>query len=297
MVVSANFVGNVQVGGPTASSGPAVSRQVGRLGLRHLVWRRLSWWWELASIATVYVIYEASRALSAPHVNRAMTHGRDVVAAERWLHMGIEAPLNRFLTAWDPLADAAGYYYSTLHFVVTPLVLVYLWRRHPEAYPRLRSALIMITGVALAVFILWPVAPPRFTDPALSDTLVRQHILGSNGHGVSSLINQYAAMPSLHVGWAVWCALAVVLSARSRWRHLAWLYPAATTFVVLATANHYLLDAVAGAALTLSVVFLVRPARPRLATISLLAEPVAVPVAVRREVRDEHAGVRETCTR
>jgi PAP2 superfamily len=84
-------------------------------------------------------------------------------------------------------------------------------------------------------------------------------------HGVTSLINQYAAMPSLHVGWAIWCAAAVVATTHSRWRHLAWLYPAATTFVVMATANHYLLDALAGAVLMaacLAVTYRVR-GKPR----------------------------------
>jgi hypothetical protein len=105
------------------------------------------------------------------------------------------------------------------------------------------------TSAANLVFWTWPAAPPRFAVPGMTDVLDHYHILGSGDpHGPDSLVNLYAAMPSLHVAWAAWCAAAVVLATRSRWRHLAWLYPAATTFVVLATANHFVLDVAAGLA-------------------------------------------------
>ena len=222
-----------------------------------LVWRRLPWWLEVATMGVCYLIYEATRALTAPQKSLAFAHGADVLHIERWAHLDPEFALNRLLNSWDTISDVAGYYYSTCHFVVTPLVLIYLWWRHPQAYPRLRSALVITTAIGLLVFVTWPVAPPRFMAHGFTDTLVRYHIMGmSNPHGVTGLINQYAAMPSLHVGWAIWCAAAIVVTSRSRWRHLAWLYPATTTFVVMATANHYLLDAAAGAALVLAAIAL-----------------------------------------
>ena len=101
------------------------------------------------------------------------------------------------------------------------------------------------------MFWTWPAAPPRFAVPGMTDVLDRYHILGSGDpHGPDRLVNLYAAMPSLHVAWAAWCAAAVVIATRGRWRHLAWLYPAATTLDVLATANHFLADAAAGLAVT-----------------------------------------------
>src|SRR4051794_14258518 len=85
----------------------------------------------------------------------------------------------------------------------------------------------------------------------MADVLVRYRILGAgDAHGPDSLVNLYAAMPSLHVAWAAWCAAAIVAATRGRWRHLAWLYPGATSLVVLATANHFLADAAAGLAVT-----------------------------------------------
>ena len=130
-------------------------------------------------------------------------------------------------------------------------------------FGRLRSALVLATTGANLVFWTWPVAPPRFSVPGMTDVLVRYHILGAaSPHGPSSLVNLYAAMPSLHVAWACWCAAAVVTATRTRWRHLAWLYPAATTLVVLASANHFLLDAAAGLAITTLGLLATRAHRP-----------------------------------
>ena len=149
------------------------------------------------------------------------------------------------------LAETAGYYYGLAHFIVTPLVLAWLWLRRPTMFGPLRSALVLATTGANVVFWTWPVAPPRFAVPGMTDVLVRYRILGAGSpHGPDSLVNLYAAMPSLHVAWAAWCAVALVAATRGRWRHLAWLYPAATTFVVLATANHFLADAAGGLAVT-----------------------------------------------
>src|SRR5262249_56257506 len=96
---------------------------------------------------------------------------------------------------------------------------------------------------AEGAFGAWPAAPPRFSVPGMTDILVTRDILGAaHPHGATSLVNLYAAMPSLHVAWAAWCATAIVTTTGTRWRHLAWLYPAATILVVLASANHFLLD-------------------------------------------------------
>src|SRR5262249_10833957 len=148
-------------------------------------------------------------------------------------------------------AETAGYYYGLAHFIITPLVLAWLWLARPAAFGPLRSALVLATTAANVVFWTWPAAPPRFAVPGLADVLVRYRILGAgDAHGPDSPVNLSAAMPSLHVAWAAWCAAAIVAAARGRRRHLAWLYPAATTFVVLATANHFLADAAAGLAIT-----------------------------------------------
>ena len=181
----------------------------------------------------------------------AIAHAAGLWRAERWLHLDIEPSLNHLAAARPVLAETAGYYYGLAHFIVTALVLAWLWLRRQAAFGPLRSALVLATTAANVVFWTWPVAPPRFAVPGMTDVLVRDRILGAGRpHGPDSLVNLYAAMPSLHVAWAAWCAAALVAATRGRWRHLAWLYPAATTVVVLATANHFLLDAAAGLAVT-----------------------------------------------
>jgi PAP2 superfamily protein len=225
-----------------------------------LTWRRLPWWAEVVTIAAGYAGYEVLRALSPTRVDTAAAHAHSVLTVERWVHMDGELAADHWLNARHVLSLAGGYYYGTMHFLVTPIVLGLMWWRRPEQYPWLRSALVLTSLVCLVVFWAWPVAPPRFAQPGSIDTLVTRHLFGTaNPHGVSGLINEYAAMPSLHVGWALWCAAAVVVTARSRWRHLAWLYPLATTADVISTGNHFVLDCVAGALLVTVMLWLTGP--------------------------------------
>jgi hypothetical protein len=204
---------------------------------------------EAATVGAGYAGYSLIRlALSAGH-HAAFTHAVQVWRAERHLHLNFEPFLNHIAAAHPPVAEFIGYYYGLLHFIVTPLILLWLYLRRPAAFPRLRSALFLTTTAANIVFWTWPLAPPRFTVPGATDILAAQDILGAaHPHGATSLVNLYAAMPSLHVAWAAWCAAAVVCASRARCRHLAWLYPCATTFVVLASANHFVLDALGGLA-------------------------------------------------
>jgi PAP2 superfamily len=216
-----------------------------------LAWPRLPAAAEVAIVAAGYAGYALVRLAVRASRPAAIAHAAGLWRAERWLHLDIEPSLNHLAAARPVLAETAGYYYGLAHFIVTPLVLAWLWLRRPAAFGRLRSALVLATTAANVVFWTWPAAPPRFAVAGMTDVLVRYRILGAgDAHGPDGLVNLYAAMPSLHVAWAAWCAAAIVAATRSRWRHLAWLYPAATTFVVLATASHFVLDAAAGLAVT-----------------------------------------------
>ncbi|HEY2442189.1 MAG TPA: phosphatase PAP2 family protein [Streptosporangiaceae bacterium] len=236
-----------EVGAPSRPPSPAAR---GRLRWRGLAWPRLPAWLELVTILAGYGAYALVRFGVRASRRTAFLHAAEMWRFERWLHADVEPQLNRLIAAHVTLADAVGYYYGLLHFIITPLVLAWLYLRRPAQFPRLRSALILATTAANVVFWTWPLAPPRLAVPGMNDVLVVHHILGAaNPHGVSGLIDLYAAMPSLHVAWATWCAVAIVTTTRGRWRHLAWLYPAATTFVVLASANHFVLDTVGGVAI------------------------------------------------
>jgi len=235
----------------TARAGAALVPGPGRGRRVSLAWPRLPAAVEVATIAAGYAGYALVRLTVRASRRAAFAHAAGLWRVERWLHLDPEPSLNHLTAAHPALAETAGYYYGLAHFIITPLILAWLWLRRPAAFGRLRSALVLATTAANLVFWTWPAAPPRFSVPGLTDVLVRYHLLGAgNPHGPASLVNLYAAMPSLHVAWAAWCAAAVVTATRTRWRHLAWLYPAATTLVVLASANHFLLDAAAGLAIT-----------------------------------------------
>ena len=217
---------------------------------RSFAWGRQRWWVELVIILAGYFVYEIIQGAAPAHRGLAFANGRWIHRAQVNLHIDLDVPINRLTNDHTWLALTTGYYYDTLHYLITPSVLLFVWIRHPSLYGRFRSALILASMSALVVFWAVPVAPPRFVVPGIVDTLVTHHIFGTvASDGKQELINDVAAMPSLHVGWALWCAFTIVGVTRSRWHYLAWLYPAATTFVVLGTGNHYLFDALGGLAI------------------------------------------------
>ena len=245
---------------------PAGARPVTATAAAHragLAWPRLPATAELATIGAGYAAYALVRLAIPAGRHAAFGHAAQLWQAERRMRLTIEPYLNHLTAARPWLADAAGYYYGLPHFLITPLVLAWLYLRRPATFGRLRSALVLATAAANVAFWAWPTAPPRFSVPGMTDILVTRDILGAaHPHGATSLANLYAAMPSLHVAWAAWCAAAVVITTRSRWRHLAWFYPAATTFVVLASANHFVLDVAGGLAVAgLGILATSRPSR------------------------------------
>ena len=209
---------------------------------------------ELALLAALYVAYSASRLLAHPGAGEATRNARDLLHLERVLHLDVEGWLNDGLSALPTLPLVASYWYSLLHYVVTPAVLVWVYRSHPGRYRVARNTLVAGSALGIVGFTLLPMAPPRML-PGYVDTLASTAGSGwwgsdaSAPRGLGGLTNELAAMPSLHVGWAVWVAGVVLVCTRDRWaRAVAVAYPVLTTVVVVATANHYLLDAVAGVA-------------------------------------------------
>ncbi|MDG9702141.1 phosphatase PAP2 family protein [Streptomyces sp. DH37] len=231
---------------------------------------RLRWWTELPLIAVVYGVYSAGRLLARGDVSTAVDHGLAILRLEERLSLDPERFLNRLFTGHAWLGVPADFAYATLHYVVTPAVLVWVFRRHSAHYRRLRTWLMVSTLIGLAGFTLVPTCPPRLLAAAhgFTDTMAQYGEYGwwggeaSAPRGLGGLTNQYAAMPSLHVGWALWCGVVLWrLGGRGPWARAAAVgYPLLTTVVVMGTANHYLLDAVAGAAVMGAGLLLTRPA-------------------------------------
>lgn len=213
-------------------------------------------WRELLLIALFYAAYMATRViLNDPDGPRdAFLHAQQILTLEQSMGLDVELGLNQALLHHEWLAVAANLFYLSAHFAVTIGVAVWLYRHRPRHYTWLRTGIMAATGLALAGFWLYPLAPPRFLpEQGFVDPVVFFDTPGLYSSGASTaMANQYAAMPSMHAGWAVWCGLALLLLGRARWtRLLGVLYPTVTVLVIMATANHYVLDAVAGIAMIL----------------------------------------------
>jgi hypothetical protein len=141
-----------------------------------------------------------------------------------------------------------GVCYLTLHLAVTAGVLVWFHQRRPAAFPLVRTTLLLASGIALVGFVVFPTAPPRLAGIGIADTVSGEHVDLNRGL-VSSLYNPYAAVPSMHVGYALVVGAGVIRCVRRRVVRLAGaLYPLFVLLVVVATGNHFFVDALAGAA-------------------------------------------------
>ncbi|MGW2279427.1 phosphatase PAP2 family protein [Streptomyces sp. NPDC001770] len=229
---------------------------------------RPRWWTELPLIAVVYGLYSAGRLLARGNISTAVDHGLQILRLEKTLHLNIEHPLNRLLTTHSSVGIPADFAYASLHYLVTPALLLWMYRRRTGAYRAARTWLLTSTLIGLVGFTLMPTCPPRLLDAAhgFVDTMAQYSSYGwwgteaSAPRGLGGMTNQYAAMPSLHVGWALWCGVLLWRYGRHPLlRVLGVLYPLTIVFVVMGTANHYFLDALAGAAVMGAGALLTRP--------------------------------------
>ncbi|MFF9480138.1 phosphatase PAP2 family protein [Streptomyces sp. NPDC014733] len=207
-------------------------------------------WFEILLIALSYWTYSLIRNAVPEQEAKALRNADWIWQIEHTLGIAVEHTVNHAVNAVTWLIVPMNYYYATLHFVATIGVLVWLYRWHPGRYAAARLALFATTGVALVGYYFYPLAPPRLmADGGFVDTLVQHNTWGSMASGnLASMSNQYAAMPSMHIGWSLWCGLTVALLARRVWvRTAALLYPFFTLLVIVSTANHFWLDAFGGA--------------------------------------------------
>jgi membrane-associated phospholipid phosphatase len=239
---------------------------------------------EAALVLAMLFAYTRIRLVASDDRSLAEGHARDVLSVERWLHLDVEATLNRVLGALPPLEVAASYWYAALHYTVTPVALVLLYRSRPAEYRRLRTALVVTTAVALVGYVTFPTAPPRLVA-GYTDTLAATSSVGWWGaegsavRGAGGAVNQFAAMPSMHVGWALWCSLVLWRLARTRGqRALAAAYAPVTALVVVSTANHWLLDVVVGALLMALAWVAVQPRSRQLTDAAVPDVRAVVPV-------------------
>ncbi|MEU1780679.1 MULTISPECIES: phosphatase PAP2 family protein [Streptomyces] len=235
-----------EAGGATGADRPRANRFRLR---RPRAPRRPRLWFEVLLIAVSYWTYSLVRNAVPEQRAAALRNADWIWQAEQSLHIAVEHTVNRAVNSVTWLIVGMNYYYATLHFVLTIGVLVWLYRWHPGRYAAARLTLFATTGVALLGYYLYPLAPPRLMeDLGFVDTVVVHHTWGSMASGnLADVSNQYAAMPSMHIGWSTWCGVIIASLARPVWvRVLGVLYPVATLVVIVSTANHFWLDAVGG---------------------------------------------------
>ncbi|MFD7012834.1 phosphatase PAP2 family protein [Streptomyces sp. NPDC059928] len=232
---------------PTATE-PARTGLSARLcGLR--LPRRPRIWFEVLLIAVSYWVYSLIRNAVPEQKAQALKNADWIWSAEHHLGIAVEQSINHAMDSVTWFIIGMNYYYATLHFIITIGVLVWLFRSHPGRYAASRLALFATTGVALVGYYFFPLAPPRLMNGGhFIDTVLVHHTWGSMASGdLKNMSNQYAAMPSMHIGWSTWCGLTIFALASAPWaRILGLLYPAATLIVIVSTANHFWLDAVGG---------------------------------------------------
>ncbi len=244
----------------------------------------LRWWKELLLAGAVYLVYSIVRnqfGSASGDPGPAFGHARDIIDLERAMHLYFEADLQRWyldLPA-DGLIRLWNVYYGLAHFVVTFVSLVWMFRHAPLRHRLLRNTLALTTALAVIGFAAYSLMPPRLLDDpgkyggcqvyaptsaasaepgALTapgcdrfgyvDTIAAHGGWISFGNeGYEDVSNQYAAMPSMHIGWSTWCAFVLVPLLRRRWaKVLAALYPVVTLACIVLTANHYWIDGVGG---------------------------------------------------
>ncbi len=204
---------------------------------------------ELAVVALLLVVYDRVRGVAHVHRAAAVAHGWAIIHLETALHLGVESTVNQWLAGHTLLGRIAVDYYQYLHVTVALCLLVACYVFRPSVYRPARNALLIVNAVGLAIYLLYPVAPPRLLPGTTFLDLVARAGFGPT-HGGPIPINEYGAMPSLHLAWAAWAALVGFAITEVLWiRGLVVVHVFLTAFVVVGTANHYLLDVVMGVAL------------------------------------------------
>ena len=269
-------------------SGRVPGRDAGRLPDHSRGWRRVAVpgerprpLLELVVIAVMFGAYKLGRIAAAKHVGTAFDNAYVVWDLERLLRLPDELSVQGLMLHNTVVTKSANIYYAAVHFPATALFLIWLYLRRPGDYLWVRRTLALLTASGLLVHLAIPVAPPRMLAPlGFVDTAA---VYGPAVYGPpnrNTLADQYAAMPSLHIGWAVMVTIGIIATTRTRWRWLAVLHPVATTLVVIGTANHFWLDGMVALSLLAASLIVVRSiSEPRIDVpdfVPVLASPAVL---------------------
>jgi hypothetical protein len=215
---------------------------------------------ELLAMGLLFTGYRQVRYLTRNHTDAATSNAHRIVDLERHLGMFTERWVQNLALHSRAVIGFLNRYYVTVHFPLTALFVVWVLVRHRNAFRHIRTWLYVVTAAALAIHVAFPLAPPRMLDEhRFVDTLQRYGPRIYSSDTTQSIANQFAAMPSLHFGWAVIVAAGFVAIRRTRGSLVAFAHPVITLVAIVATANHYWMDAVVALALIAATAFTIRP--------------------------------------
>jgi len=241
---------------------------------------RVYWWKEALIVAVFYAVYSWTRNLFGSNKiagdgipDQAFTNAVRVIRVETVLNLFHEETIQAWFLPYKWFIQFWNTWYGTMHFIVTLGVFILLFMKRRDVFPQWRNTLAAMTALAIIGFAFFPLMPPRLLDepcPANDPTsyggaCIHTSERPEDGWGfvdtlaeyggpwsfdsetMASISNQYAAMPSMHIGWSTWCVAAVWPLLRRKWmKALVLLYPLATLFCIIVTANHFWLDGVGG---------------------------------------------------
>jgi len=179
----------------------------------------------------------------------AFENARHLINIEQSMHLFVERDVQTFSSSWDVLQDIAATIYLNAQTTITLSALVFIYLFRNERFYFVRNMFVVSMGIALVGYTVFPTAPPRFFFPeyGFEDTVAQLSGVGHDA-GINALFNPYAAVPSMHVCFAIFVGFTLARSCHHRWARIAWaLWPLVMTWVVLTTANHWIADAVLGA--------------------------------------------------
>lgn len=215
---------------------------------------RASTLWVLGQAALIVLlvfIYFGVRGLTVGSTAAALDHARDIVGLEQRLHINVEEALQDPASRSETVVTVANWIYIWGHWPIIVVTMLWLARRQTDVFRRLRDGMMLSGGVGMVIYATYPVAPPRLAGLGLVDTVTEK----SQSYRVlqpPAFVNQYAAMPSLHAGWDLLVGIAIVTAASTlALRVIGFAMPILMAVAVVLTANHYVLDVIAGIALVL----------------------------------------------
>jgi membrane-associated phospholipid phosphatase len=213
-------------------------------------WTASRWRAQLLLYLSAYAVYSSARWIAAGDPARAIDHSHWIAHLERAVHVGVEQPVQDALD-WGWPIWLLNHVYLGAQFLVVPGVLVLLYLRARPIYRTLRNTLLATWLIAVPIYALFPVAPPRLAGLGIVDTITDQSEASLNSHVATSFYNPFAAVPSLHAGFAFAVGFALAAAARRRpLKLLALLWGPLVSLSVVATGNHYVFDIVAGLIVT-----------------------------------------------